>query len=61
MNNYCARCGGLFSKDMTVMESDDGGKLHYYCSWKIWKEKQEKLFEKTTGNRPVATLPKAVL
>ena len=58
---YCARCGGIFNKETTVHEGEDGKLYHYYCSWKIWQEYKRKLEEKTTGNSPVATPPKAVL
>ena len=55
MNNYCARCGGIFSKDMTVHEDGDK-RYHYYCSWKIWKEKQEALAKES---EKIATVPKS--
>ena len=42
MKPYCDRCGGIFAKDMTVHEGENGERWHYYCAWKIWKEQLEK-------------------
>ena len=42
MKPYCDRCGGIFSKDMTIHEGDDDKRYHYYCAWKIWQEKLRK-------------------
>jgi hypothetical protein len=55
----CKACGGVLHNGHTLVDDEKGNKIHYHCAYKKWAKKQDEI--KTTGNRPVATPPKAVL
>ena len=42
---FCTRCGGILTEHHTIHDDGNGGKLHFYCSWKNWEEHKERLMK----------------
>ena len=57
-NEICKACGGVLYNGHTLVNDEKGNKIHYSCAYQNWVKKQD---QKTAGNRPAATPPKAVL
>lgn len=57
----CSRCGGVITEKQTIMEDDNGGKLHYACTYKMWQERlkkqEEELFKQTKERRKFLQKP----